>query len=243
VTTGRGDRPQLNWVLKVLVGSRAHGLHTDTSDYDYRGVFVQPTEDILKLGGTVQQTSWIEDRDPTQAGHKEDDTGWEIGHFLKLALQCNPTILEVFAAPKATGQNDPWLGTTEEGEALRALFPAVWHPQRVRDAFVGYGLNQRKKMLEDKDARWHKYATAYLRTLCQAEQLLTQGVLRVDFRTHEEYQTLLMFRNRMVSPGAVIDKCAEWQYRVEDAAAGCIHKPDEAAVNDFLLAIRRAHWA
>mgnify|MGYP001501964861 CR=1 FL=1 len=47
---------ELYFILKVLVGSRAHGLSTETSDYDYRGVFVQPTETILSLGGKVQTT-------------------------------------------------------------------------------------------------------------------------------------------------------------------------------------------
>jgi predicted nucleotidyltransferase len=30
-------------ILKVLVGSRAHDLYTEDSDYDYRGVFIYPT--------------------------------------------------------------------------------------------------------------------------------------------------------------------------------------------------------
>lgn len=224
----------MNWILKVLVGSRSDGLHTETSDYDYRGVFVQPTEEILSLNGTVRQTSWVEGRDTGQAGAKEDDTAWEVGHFLKLALQCNPTILEVFAAPV--------IEATDEGYALRDLFPVVWDHKRVRDAFVGYGLNQRKKMLEGKDARPSKYATAYLRTLIQAEQLLTHGSLRVDFRTHEEYQTLLMFRNGMTTAGAVIDKCREWEARVDEALQVSRHEPDPEKINGFLLSVRRSHW-
>lgn len=226
------------WVLKVLVGSRAHGLATATSDFDYRGVFVQPTEEILSLHGTTKQTSWIEGRPTDQAGSKEDDTGWEIGHFLKLALQCNPTILETFAAPVELA--------TWEGEGLRALFPAIWHPLRVKEAFVGYGLNQRKKFLEGKDARPHKYATAYLRTLVQAETLLTHGVLLVDLTRHEEFQTLQLFRTGMVTVGQVIDKCLLWEDRVRDALetghAAKHQQPNLAKVDEFLLGVRRQHW-
>lgn len=47
-------------ILKALVGSRAHGLHTETSDYDYRGVHVLPTRDILSLGFKYSGTSWLE---------------------------------------------------------------------------------------------------------------------------------------------------------------------------------------
>lgn len=224
----------LDTILKVLVGSRAHGTHTQASDYDYRGVFVQPTADILSLGGKIKQTSWIEGREPNEAGKKEDDTAWEIGHFLQLATHCNPTILEVFAAT-------PCEDTTTEGHELQAIFPYVWNPQAVRDAFVGYGLNQRKKMLENKDARPWKYACAYLRTLIQAEQLLRIGVLPVDMRFHEEYGTLMMFKNKIGTPGAVIDKCLVWQRKVEALADVCTHTPEPEKVNDFLLRVRRAH--
>ena len=229
-------KSELNFILKVLVGSRAHGLHTDTSDYDYRGVFVQPTSAIVSLNGTVQQTSWIEgdDRRVEQAGNKVDDTAWEIGHFLRLATHCNPTILEVFAAPIET--------VTEEGIGLRDLFPYVWNPKAVRDAFVGYGLNQRKKFLEDKDNRAHKYAVAYFRTLLQAERLLTHNVLTVNFRLHPEYATLMLFKQGLVSVGQVIDKCQQWEHYVREAADGCKHRPDLDRVNDYLLKVRKAHW-
>jgi hypothetical protein len=222
------------WILKVLVGSRAHGLHTAQSDYDYRGVFVQPTREILGLAGTTRQTHWVEGRDADQAGAKVDDTAWEIGHFLKLTLQCNPTILEVFRAPIVEA--------TDEGRELQALFPLVWHPARVRDAFVGYGLNQRKKLLEGKEVRPAKYATAYLRTLLQAEQLLRNGTLPVNMEHHEEYQTLLMFKNGLATSGAVIDKCRVWEKRVEALAVNHPHIQDVAALDAFLLTVRQAHW-
>jgi len=223
-----------NTILKVLVGSRAHGMFTESSDYDYRGVFVQPTADILKLGGTIKNTSWIEGREPTEAGRKEDDTAWEIGHFLNLATHCNPSILEVFAAPIEEA--------TEEGRELQSIFPAIWNPKGVRDAFIGYGLNQRKKLLENKDSRPWKYACAYLRTLIQAEQLLSIGVLPVNLRHHEEYGTLMMFKNKIGTPGAVIDKCLVWHRRVEALAEVCTHEPDLEKVNDFLMRVRSKHW-
>ncbi len=67
-----------NIILKVLVGSRAHGLHTEESDYDWRGVFVVPTEEIFKVGAKIKDTNWIEG--------KEDNTTWEIGHFMNMAV-------------------------------------------------------------------------------------------------------------------------------------------------------------
>jgi predicted nucleotidyltransferase len=36
-----------NIILKVLVGSRAHGLANEQSDYDSRSVYVTSTKEIL----------------------------------------------------------------------------------------------------------------------------------------------------------------------------------------------------
>ena len=93
-------------ILKTIVGSQAHGLATKDSDFDYRGIFVVSTSEFMKLGGTMKTTSWIE-------GH-DDDTSWEVGHFLNMAIHCNPTVLETFLAP--IDESDFW------GDELRKLF-------------------------------------------------------------------------------------------------------------------------
>jgi predicted nucleotidyltransferase len=238
--TGRWSRGEAEstLLLKVLVGSRAHGLAAATADYDYRGVFVVPTSEHLRIGGKVKETAWIEGAAHLQqAGSVLDDTAWELGHFLKMAVQCNPTSLEVFAAPIEQA--------TPEGLELRALFPALWDSRKVVDAFVNYGLNQRKKLLDDKDQRWEKYAVTWLRVLCQAERLLTHGVLMVDCTRHEEFQTLQLFRNKMASRGDVVNKCLSWEARVRQAATSTTaqrQRQDLDAVNAYLLGVRRARW-
>jgi len=218
-------------ILKVLVGSRAHGLHTEESDYDWRGVFVTPTQDILSLGGTTKQTSWIEG--------KEDDTSWEIGKFLLMATKCNPTVLEVFKCsthPVAI-QHAVW------GLKLQELFSHVWNSTDVRNAFVGYGLNQRKKFLENKDVRPHKYAVAYLRTLYMAVQLLETGDFTVDMTNEPIFPTLRAWKNKDYRLGEVIDITREWELKVEEAYQ---KNPDKKTniepVNEFLLDIRKEFW-
>lgn len=123
-------------ILKVLVGSRAHGLADADSDYDYRGVFVVDTTEILKLGGKIKNTHWVEGQ--------TDQTSWEIGHFLQMATKCNPTILEVFHAPIKIQDSTPC------GLSLRNLFDKVWNTNDVMNSHIGYGLNQRKSFLKIK---------------------------------------------------------------------------------------------
>ena len=218
-------------ILKVLDGSRAHGLSTPDSDYDYRGVFLTPTKELLKLNAPKVTTNWKEG-DTKQAA---DNTMWELGHFLNLATHCNPTILEVFKGPVEDA--------TEIGRSLRRLFPRVWNSRGVRDAFRGYGLNQRKKFLDKKDSRPHKYATAYLRTLVQAWYLLTLGELIVDMSDTDEFETLKRFKAGEYEMGEVIQKCFDWENKVNEAYE---HNPDKITdidqCNAWLLKVRKSHW-
>ena len=47
-------------ILKVLVGSRAHGLARPDSDYDYRGVYVTPTRELFSLRHKLKDKTWVE---------------------------------------------------------------------------------------------------------------------------------------------------------------------------------------
>lgn len=215
-------------ILKVLVGSRAHGLADDDSDYDYRGVFVVPTTEILKLGGNIKNTHWVEG--------DNDNTSWEIGHFLHLATKCNPTILETFLAPVEDG--DEW------GMAMRNLFPYIWNTNDVVNAFIGYGLNQRKKFLDDKDNRANKYACAYMRTLYQAWKLINTGGFPVNVADTNIGKHLIRWRKGDWTRGEVIDFChgIEQQIREDLKKIKEPKETDYEVVNKFLLDVRRAHW-
>lgn len=214
-------------ILKVLVGSRAHGLHNEDSDYDYRSVYVLPTSKILSIGYKYQGNDWIE-------GEKEDNTAYEIGHFLQLATQCNPTILEIFRAPIVEA--------TEDGKALRDLFPYIWQPKKCFDSFVGYGLNQRKKFLDKKDNRQDKYAVAYLRVLWQLITLLKTNELRVAVDNVNIKEVLKNWKLGNYTMGDVINAT---EFAIEEAKKylpECHQKPDLEKVNDFLIEIRRKYW-
>lgn len=222
-------------ILTVLVGSRAHGLHTDTSDYDWRGVFVVPTMDLLAIDGSPKTTSWIEGKD----GEKVDDTSWELSHFCKLAMQCNPTILEALLAPP----NDE--KTTDEGMRLRALFPSFLSKKRVFDAFTGYAKNQEKKMLDRQLTRPAKFMAAYLRTLYNATELLETGTFTVriaDVPTIGEQ--VRRAKEGGMSEGEAIDLALELRKRAEAALAvsALPERADIGAINAYVRSVRLAHF-
>ena len=227
----RIDRMEKKVILKCLVGSRGYGVYDENSDYDYRGVYVLPTRVILSVGFKYKGTHWVEDK---KAG--KDDTMYEIGHFIELALKCNPTILHTLKAPVEA--------SNEYGEELRRLFPYFIDPKRMYDAFVGYGVNQRKKMIENKDGRWNKYGAAYIRQLFYLSQYVNTG--DYSFELEDYYaETIRQIRNGELSPGEILDLCNDYI----DSIDGQIEREgypqsvyDPSMVNVFLLRVRKENW-
>lgn len=211
-------------ILKVLVGSHAHGLAGPDSDKDFRSVFVMPTVEMFRLGFKYQGTRMVKE--------VTDETSWEAGHFLQLAVQCHPLVLETFVAPiEAT---DAW------GERLRALFPSVWSAQTAYDAFLQYGDNQRKKMLDKKDGRPAKYAATYLRTLFHLCELLERGVFTLNIAESSIGDTLRRIKAGSYRTGEVIDMGEYWIAEATCRLSTCSHRPNRETVDSFLIALRKA---
>ena len=232
-------------ILKVLVGSRAHGLAREGSDADYRGVFVNSTLAILAaqagLGERPRDTAWLEGEvkpdTSDMASDRVDDTAWELGHFLNLAARGNSTALEVLWAPVVE--------STAYGARLHVLRNVAWSPRSVRDAFVGYASNQRKKFLAGMaDPRARKYACANLRVLYQGWRLLEPGELPVDLRgaLDDVYATLTRWRDGDYTVGEVVEACCDMEARVQVAYAVCKQRQDLGALTAFLDDVRKTFW-
>lgn len=230
-------------LLKVIVGSQAHGLATPESDTDYRAVYALETNKILSLGYKYSGSQWVE-------GENEDNTAWEIGHFLNMALQCNPTILEVFLAPEVKipiDEKDVWtyrVNYLNYAQTLRELFPFIWTPQKAYYAFLGYAKNQQKKFLDKKDNRPHKFAVAYIRTLINLNELLTTGTFTVNLQNHPEKPFLMDLKRGNYKVGQVIDRADQLIEEATQNLSMNIFTPltDEERyerANHFLLGVRK----
>lgn len=216
-------------ILDTIVGSQAHGLATPESDTDRRGVFVVPTEELFKIGGKIPQTNWVENG-------TADDCTWEIGKFLQMGTQCNPTVLEVFKAPIIRLPNN----YQEIGDEMRSLFPYIWNSIDVKNAFIGYAKNQEKKFLDKKDNRAHKYAAAYLRTLYNAYELLNTGDFTIRIADTEVGDMVRKFKNKEYTIGEVMQICADWRDKVELAYENNPKKESDInPINDFLIRVRK----
>lgn len=211
-------------ILKVLVGSHAHGLASDKSDRDYRRVYVIPTEEMFQLGFKYPASQWTKG--------DGDETAWEIGQFLLLGTQGHPLILETLVAPVITA--DAW------GKQLRMLLTALWSPQKAFEAFTNYANNQRTKLLDKKDGRPAKYAAAYIRVLYNLCELLKSGNFHIRITDTSAGERLSRIKNGHYRLGDVMDWGEELTAQAEQLIAVCGNECDLPRINEFLVAIRRA---
>lgn len=218
-------------ILKALVGSRAHGLHREDSDWDWRGIYVQPTREILALGHNPKTVQWLEG--------KEDFTNYEIGHFLMLATKANPSVLELLVSPTT---ETPLINGRNWGAEIQALFPYLYNPQDAFNAFSGYSLNQRKKMLDDKDGRKWKYALAYIRTLQNLCDLLLDDKFSLEIKRDDRRVILADIRDGKVTSGDIIDHAETLVFFCKKMLEVAKNRQDLGRVNDLLLEVRRSFW-
>ena len=168
-------------LTKVLVGSRLHGLHTETSDYDYRGIHIHPLVEVLSPFGKIKNTTWIEG--------DEDNTSYELQSFVKDATKGNATILEVFFS-------DQIIETTPIIDEMRANWTKFIDTHNFINASRGYAHNQWNKFYNFEDIgvnqqhRTAKFAVAFLRVMWQCEQFLLTGQFKCDLRESDLYELL-----------------------------------------------------
>ena len=218
-------------ILKALVGSRAHGLNGPDSDWDWRGIYVQPTNEILSMGHVARSVQWLEG--------KEDFTNYEIGHFLMLATKANPSVLELLRSPQT---ELPEINGRAWGKEIQGLLPYLYDPQVAFNAFNGYSLNQRKKLMDDKDGRKWKYALAYVRTIYCLVDLLGTGDFSLTVSSPTRHQMLENIRDGKLSPGEVLDVANELTQVAKDLLPSAVNKQDLNLVNNFLLDVRKCFW-
>ncbi|GLY03102.1 nucleotidyltransferase domain-containing protein [Actinoplanes sp. NBRC 101535] len=210
-------------ILSVVVGSRAYGLHGPDSDHDRRGVYAAPTRSF-----------WSLDKPPTHIdGPLEEQFSWEVERFCTLALQANPTVLEVLWSPIVET-------VTPDGEALLARRGAFLSA-RVADTYGNYAQDQLKRVTARRARTGetnHKQAMHMLRLLMAGAHVLRTGEVLLDMTPHRD--RLLAIKRGEV-PWTEVTSWADrliGELTVAAATTRLPATPDRVRVNDLLVGIR-----
>lgn len=221
-------------LTKVLVGSRLHGLHTETSDYDYRGIHIHPLVEVLSPFGKIKNTSWIEG--------DEDNTSYELADFCKNATKGNATILEVFFS-------DQIIETTPIIDEMRANWTKFIDTHNFVNASRGYAHNQWNKFYNFEDIgvnqqhRTAKFAVAFLRVMWQCEQFLLTGQFKCNISESDLYPLLKTIKPMSVQEiqeylPQIVTAMGEMDRRVSVAMSKSQFldmKPDIEWIEDFIF--------
>lgn len=169
-------------LLLGRVGSHAYGLATPQSDEDWLGVYAVPTERLFVLKPPKE----------TIVGKAPDTTLHEAAKYCRLALQCNPTALELLYLDDYTVKH-------ERGAALVDIRHCFLSRQRVRDAYLGYATQQLRRMndkwqpgCDDDTVRQSraKHARHTIRLLIQSMHLDQEGHIKLKLDNAAEVTEL-----------------------------------------------------
>lgn len=136
-------------ILLTVAGSRAYGMHTESSDLDVKGVFVPPlryyfgTQKIEQLDG-----EWIKNYTSLLNEHQLDvankngmeGTVFEIRRFLDLAAGANPNILDILFC-----RDEDVIYKNLAGFWLRSV-RKKFLTKKCLHTFVGYATAQAKRI-------------------------------------------------------------------------------------------------
>lgn len=215
-------------LIEALVGSHAYGLNTPQSDKDYLGVYQVPTSHVL---GVEKITDTY-----TQSGpeFENDLTMHEVGKFFKLAMQNNPTVLELLWLPE-----ENYVALTPVGELIienRHLFLS----KTVKDSFGGYAMAQAKRLERRGDSfssetkkRTPKHARHCFRLMRQGAQLLQTGDMTVKVPNPEE-----LWEIGELPVDQIVKRFKKEFAKFEEIETILPDHPDVDAISDLLVKIR-----
>lgn len=116
-----------NLIFKAIVGSQSYGTNTPESDMDYKGIYMQPIDELITFGYKEQ------------IDINKDEVHYELRRFIQLLSSANPTVLELLFSPA-----DCIIKTSPEFELL-VSYRNKFLTKKCLGSFGGYAVAQIKK--------------------------------------------------------------------------------------------------
>jgi len=227
-------------ILRCIVGSHAYGTSVDTSDVDYKGIYMSPKDQVVGIN-----------RENETRRFGPDDHNYSLRHFARLAVKCVPNVIELQWCDE-----DVVILCTKEGKALRDN-RELFLSQKCIAPYIGYAQGQihkaaivpsnRGKGRQEIVAKYGydcKFGMHTVRLLQTAEELLREGVLRVhrpnrDFlldvrygRAFKNYDAFRKFAQDLIE-----------KVRALEATTPLQKEPNLEAINSLIIGLQEQYWA
>jgi uncharacterized protein len=162
------------FLYAVESGSRAYGFDSSDSDYDIRGIYVQPKEKYLRIDEAKDEIRITE-------GDK-DYVFWDIRKALRLLVASNPSMLDWLTSPIIYRSLDGWISKFCD------LSKHYWMPVKYFHANYHLAKGHYRKYIVGKDTVEAKVYLYTLRALAACRHVCkAQLPPRVDFDFSYEY--------------------------------------------------------
>lgn len=229
-------------VMAKLWGSRSHNTHKDTSDYDFSGVYICPTEQMVGLKPPIH--TFKHDKEDDGEISKDllpDYQFFEIGRFCELLMKGNPGILEMlFTDRHLIVGCDDWKDLVD----MRDMFLT----KQTVHQYLGYMNGQLKRLIAHKPLHTtggvynEKWAYHILR-LAEDAKRIAVGKPPLVWKEGAERDFLMRVRNMEFSwqecqkliESAITEVEAMKPFKIPDEA-------DSAVLNKWLVELRRKNW-
>lgn len=220
----------MNILLQGVVGSTAYGLATPQSDVDRCAVFAFDTIDTFKLSKPAESV----------VTHEPDLTLHEAEKFVRLALSCNPSVLEMLYLGSYESQ-------TTLGWELVVLRYELLSARRVKAAYLGYVTQQmtrfrlaRIQKVPTQPDKVAKYARHVARLLFQGYQLYRTGSLPVRLPNAEQVHQI----GEAAASGNTepLDRFVQKYEDRFNSGESCLPtEPNPRVFDDWLVRVRMAY--
>ena len=253
VSVGDRDTALANQIVRVEVGSTAHGVGTGADDLDLMGVYIETPEQILGIAPTREHYVSRTKPEGVRSGPGDIDlTMYGLRKYLRLATAGNPTVLVLLYGATVHAM-------TPLGEKLRALAPSIVSRQ-AGHRFLGYLDGQLERMrgggrqsrvpsrpeMVERFGFDTKYAGHALRLALQGIELIDTGSLTLPMRDEDRDMCVQMRRGEFTAAEAddiVSGARSMLAAAVNDKDRGPLRPaPDMAAVNAFAVYAHQYHW-
>lgn len=240
-------------VLRCTAGSELYGTNVRgirTSDRDELGLCLEPVEYVVGLK-TFEQWVYRDAPDGERSGEGDLDlTVWSVRKWARLALNGNPTALQLLFVPR-----EMCSALTTEGEYIQN---SAWAfaSKKAGAAFLGYMSAQLQRLkgergqlrvkrpeLEEEFGYDTKYAAHIIRLGYQGIEFLTTGTMTLPMNP-DEREVVLAVREGRISFDEVLTRAGVLEDTLKDlrVESPLPDEPDRDAVNDLLVHLHTSYW-